>query len=358
MKQHYLYLLCAALLAGCGKTKNAKTDAAQDRMQHRIEHNEVTVDTLQRRDFMRELISNGRLAASKRSTLSFEVSGTIAAIDAKNGSRVGAGEPIARIDTSDYALQLHKARLALDKARLGFYDVLVGQGYQAGDTVTPPAGVMQLARIRSGYADATASLLSARRSLAHCTLRAPFAGKVADVEQQVYEKSKGEFCTLLDDSRLNVRFSVLESEYGLLSLGQEIGVSPFADLRKEVKGRITAINPSIDVHGQVQVDAEVVNDGTLADGMNVRVAVRQKVPGQLVVPKSAVVIRDNLEVLFRYKDGRAQWTYVHTSLANSREYVVEANLDRGAELNPGDLVIVSGNLNLADGSEVSLGREQ
>ena len=280
MKQHYLYLLCAALLAGCGKTKNAKTDAAQDRMQHRIEHNEVTVDTLQRRDFMRELISNGRLAASKRSTLSFEVSGTIAAIAAKNGSRVGAGEPIARIDTSDYALQLHKARLALDKARLGFYDVLVGQGYQAGDTVTPPAGVMQLARIRSGYADATASLLSARRSLAHCTLRAPFAGKVADVEQQVYEKSKGEFCTLLDDSR------------------------------------------------------------------------------QLVVPKSAVVIRDNLEVLFRYKDGRAQWTYVHTSLANSREYVVEANLDRGAELNPGDLVIVSGNLNLADGSEVSLGREQ
>lgn len=112
------------------------------------------------------------------------------------------------------------------------------------------------------------------------------------------------------------------------------------------------------MHGQVQVDAEVVNDGTLADGMNVRVAVRQKVPGQLVVPKSAVVIRDNLEVLFRYKDGRAQWTYVHTSLANSREYVVEANLDRGAELNPGDLVIVSGNLNLADGSEVSLGREQ
>ena len=100
MKQHYLYLLCAALLAGCGKTKNAKTDAAQDRMQHRIEHNEVTVDTLQRRDFMRELISNGRLAASKRSTLSFEVSGTIAAIDAKNGSRVGAGEPIARIDAA------------------------------------------------------------------------------------------------------------------------------------------------------------------------------------------------------------------------------------------------------------------
>lgn len=45
MKQYYPYLLCAVLLAGCGKTKNEKTDAAQDRMQHRIERNEVTVDT-------------------------------------------------------------------------------------------------------------------------------------------------------------------------------------------------------------------------------------------------------------------------------------------------------------------------
>ena len=66
------------------------------------------------------------------------------------------------------------------------------------------------------------------------------------------------------------------------------------------------------------------------------------------------MIRDNLEVLFRYEDGRARWTYVHTSLANSKEYVVEANKERGAELNVGDVVITTGNLNLADGSEVTL----
>lgn len=355
MKRYTLWILGAALLAGCGNKKEKKADASTDRMQHRIEFNEVTVDTLQRRDFTRELISNGRLIAARRSTLSFPVAGTIAAINSRNGSRVTRGEMIACLDTIEYAFQLHKAQLALEKTRLEFFDVLIGQGYPFGDTITPPAEVVQLARIRSGYADATASLQSARRNLEQCSLRAPFAGKVADVEQQVYEKSKGEFCTLLDDSRLNVRFTVLESEYGLLRPGMEVAVSPFADLRKEVRGRITAVNPSIDEHGQVQVDAEVANDGSLADGMNVRVAVRQQVPGQLVVPKNAVVIRDNLEVLFRYKDGKAQWTYVHTSLANSREYVVEPNRARGAELAPGDLVIVSGNLNLADGSEVVLG---
>lgn len=354
MKRHLAGLLCATLLAGCGASDTPKEGAADGRLQHRMEYNIVTVDTLSRRDFMQELISNGRMVAARRSTLSFPAAGTIAEVCVRNGEQVGAGALIARLDTTECAHQLRKAQLTLEKARLEFYDVLVGQGYALQDTLTPPAEVVRLARIRSGYADALALCSDARRALEQCFLRAPFAGKVADIGQQAYERTKDKFCTLLSDQRLGVRFSVLESEFGMLRIGQEIEVSPFADLGKRIRGRITAINPLVDDHGQVQIDAEVANDGTLADGMNVRVSSRRRIAGQLVVPKSAVVIRDNLEVLFRYKEGKAQWTYVHTSLANSREYVVTANLDRGAELEEGDIVIVTGNLNLGDGSEVTI----
>ena len=185
----YLFpaLLCAALLPGCGGPKSEKTDDGDDRIRHRIEYNAVEVDTLRLRSFTRELISNGRLLAARRSTLSFPVAGTIAEIRTKNGSGVRTGEPIARLDTSEYALQLRKAQLSLEKARMEFYDVLVGQGYALGDTLSPPAEVVRLARIRSGYADAEASVAGARRSLEQCTLRAPFSGKVADVAQLVYE---------------------------------------------------------------------------------------------------------------------------------------------------------------------------
>ena len=213
--------------------------------------------------------------------------------------------------------------------------------------------MLRLARIRSGYADAETALAEAQHALDACTLRAPFAGKVADIVRRVHETPDGSFCTLLDDSRLRVRFTVLESEVGRLHVGQAVGVSPYADADREISGHIVTINPTINDNGQVAVEAEVRNDGTLLDGMNVRVTVRERIAGKLVVPKSAVVIRDNEEVLFRYRDGKALWTYVRTSLANSREYVVEANRDRGAELAPGDLIIVSGNLNLADGSEVT-----
>ena len=339
---------------GCNNENKQEEQKADNRMAHRIEHNEVTIDTLRRKTFMREIVSNGKLEAAKRSEIAFDVSGVLIDVDVVNGSRVQRGGAIAMVDTVEYALALERAVMSVEKSRLAFLDELVKLGYPLGDTLSPAKDVVRMARIRSGYADALASLSTARRNYAACTLRAPFAGKIADIKQQQFERANGVFCTVLDDSRLNVRFTVLESEYGFLSVGQEVSVSPYADLRKEIMGKISAINPTIDSHGQVQVDSTITNDGTLTDGMNVKVFVRKAVPDQVVVAKSAVVIRDNLEVLFRYENGKARWTYVHTSLANSKEYVVEANKERGAELNVGDVIITTGNLNLADGSEVNI----
>jgi multidrug efflux pump subunit AcrA (membrane-fusion protein) len=90
------------------------------------------------------------------------------------------------------------------------------------------------------------------------------------------------------------------------------------------------------------------------EGMNVRVRVLSPVAGQLVVPRQAVLYRDNLEVLFKYSRGKAEWTYVNVLHQNSTHYSVIANPDRVASLQPGDTVIVSGNTNLAHGSPVTL----
>lgn len=233
--KNYLYTAIAtaamvAILAatGCKNTAKEEEQKADNRMAHRIEHNEVTVDTLRRKTFMRELVSNGKLEAAKRSKLSFEVSGILTRVNAVNGSRVQRGGAIAVVDTMEYALALERAEMTLEKSRLAFLDELVKLGYPLGDTLTPPKDVVRMARIRSGYADAVASRATALRNYNNCTLRAPFAGKVADVELKEYERVSGVFCTLLDDSRLSVRFTVLESEYGFLSVGQEVSVSPYA----------------------------------------------------------------------------------------------------------------------------------
>lgn len=351
-----LMMLAAVLTGGCRQGEKGTDDEASDsRLRHEVQKNEVDVMTLERTVFTRQLIANGKLAAVARSSLAFKSPGMICSVGVRNGETVRKGDEIARLDRTESGLALESARLALDKAGLDLYDVLAGQGYTAKDTSEVPSRVMKMARMRSGYDAALNSMHKAELDYEGAVLRAPFSGKVANIKLRRYDQSGSEpFCSLIDDSSFDVDFTVLESEYGFIEEGLRVRVEPFASAGKHLYGEIVSINPTVDRNGQVFVRARVRNDGSLIDGMNVRVTVEKEVPGCLVVPKSAVVIRDNLEVLFRYSDGKAQWTYVHTLMSNGNSYAVEANEDRGAELSEGDRIIVSGNLNLADGSEVTI----
>lgn len=328
-------------------------------MEHSAQINEVEVVTLERRDFARQLLSNGKLHAEKKSSLLFGTSGKLASVPVQNGQYVGEGATLGTIDRPDMRLSLETSRLALQKAEIDLYDFLAGQGYTARDTSSVPAGLLAVARMKSGYTSAMNNLARARYDMSGTVLKAPFRGRVADIKLKKHDHYPGSqpFCTIIDDRLMDVDFTVMESEYSFLSVGLPVRIRPFADETKEYSGKITHVNPVVDSRGQVSVRAQVTNDGTLIDGMNVKVIVERLIPGQLVVPRSAVVIRDNLDVLFTYTDdGKAHWTYVTILHSNGDSFVVEANKDRNAELSEGDKIIVSGNLNLADNSDVVLKR--
>jgi RND family efflux transporter MFP subunit len=347
-------LLFAA--AGCkGKTTEGEADSDLARRVFSGETNRVEVMTLAERDFHKQIVSNGRLEARRRAVLSFGTAGRIAEIRVADGARVGRGDVLATLDTEDTALALARARLAYDRAALDLTDRLLDFDYAPDvDTASIPDEVMRVIYLRSGYIAARHDLREAQLTHDRSTLTAPFAGKVADVRQRAWEQAAGEFCTLVDDGVFNVQFPVLETEIGFVEAGQPVKVYSFNDPDRVVEGRVTAVNPTVDEHGQIRLTAEIAGGGGMIDGMNVRVLVERIVPRQLVVPKSAVVIRDGLEVLFRYEDGKSVWTYVHTTAANSTEYVVAPNLDRGADLSVGDVVITSGNLNLGGGTDVEI----
>lgn len=352
--------MAAALTAGslifssCTRNGGAVGED-ESKLKYSPEVNQVEVVTLRRQDFPMQLLSNGKLSASRRSVLHFGESGVITKINVRNGSSVRAGDVIAELDSQAQSLSLESAALELDKARLEYLDVLAGLGYSPSDTASAPENVLKLARIRSGYEGARINFAKAHRALAGTVLKAPFSGKVADIALKEWDRSGSDpFCTVINDSSFDVNFSALESEYSFLSSGQSVRVTPFSDPSGGVSGRISSINPTIDKNGQIAVSALVPGGDGLVDGMNVKVVVERTLPGQLVVPKSAVVIRDGLEVLFRHRRGKAEWVYVNTLKSNSESYVVKANEDRGAQLSEGDEVIVSGNLNLADGSIVSV----
>ena len=351
----YLPIAVLLLLASCGNGGNS--EAGQDgKLQQKPAINEVEVVTLEKTDFPRQLLSNGKLSAVSRARLVFPTGGPVESIYFKNGQVVPAGATIARIARPDLQIALESAEINLQKAEMDLYDYLVGQGYTAKDTTSVPADIMAMARMKSGYLAAKNALARCRYDLSGTVLKAPFRGRVADIKLSRYDQAGSEpFCTLVDDSAFLVDFTVMESEYGFLSVGLPVRITPYADASRSYQGTIANVNPSVDKNGQILVQARIKGESGLLDGMNVKVTVERIVPGQLVVPRSAVVIRDNLDVLFTYtEDGKAHWTYVNILASNGHSHAVTANTDRGASLQEGDQVIISGNLNLADGSDVVL----
>lgn len=349
-----VYVSCVLLSLGCARTSSQ--DPSRDtRLQYTPQVNKVDVVTLERRPFNHETIANGHLTASRRSPVSFRGAGVISEINVSNGQWVSEGTVMARLEDTDKRMSLESSRLALDKAEVDLYTDLAGLGYPARDTLSVPKDILAVAKMRSGYTGAQISLKQAQLDLDATVLRAPFSGKVADLAYKPHNATGADpFCTIIDDRNYDVEFNVFESELPYISKGKTVRVSPFGRNLGTRTGVICSVNPTIDSNGQILVKASVKGDSDLMDGMNVKVTAESTDADMLVVPKSAVVIRDNLEVLFRYSMGHAEWVYVHTLAANSGEYAVEANSERSAHLAAGDTVIVSGNLNLADGSTVSL----
>jgi membrane fusion protein (multidrug efflux system) len=352
----YLDILLLATAAFALVSCAGKADKkAEGRLEYSKQENYVDVMVLEKTDFNHQLISNGKLEAFSTAVLTFQASGTVESVRFSEGQRVGRGDLVATLEPEDKKLVLEAAKIAYKRAELDLYNELAGYGYKGRDTTAVSKDQLAVAKLRSGYDVAKNSLERAENDFDKCFLRAPVSGRIADMALKANSQTpSGPACKIIDDSRFNVRFPILESEYPFVEKGLQVLVVPYADESVAVRGTVTNVNPTVDSKGQVMVTAAIANPGGLIDGMNVKVTVQRKVQGQLVVPKSAVVIRDNQYVLFKYSRGRSSWTYVNILDSNSDSHAVTADKGRRAVLEPGDTVIISGNLNLADGSEVSL----
>ena len=349
-------LVIAVLVCSCKgkKDKEENEDTTEmARGSYKVDKNIVTVEPLSLKTFNKQLICNGKLEAQSKVPVQFSAQGPIDKVNVRDGQKVQKGQILASLDKEQPRRQLEQARLAFDKAEMNLADRLLDYGYTLADTAKIPADQKRVIYINTGFIDSKMALENAERTFNQCDLKAPFSGKVASVKGHIYEQG-GQFCTLIDDSRYLVRFSVLETEYGFVHVGQQVLVSPFVNSDVVLKGSILSINPTVDQNGQIAVTAQVPGADELMDGMNVRITIENSITNQMVVPKSAVVIRDNMEVLFRIDptNGHSLWTYVNVVMSNTKEHVIEPNKDRGSDLNIGDLIITSGNLNLGDDAEV------
>lgn len=355
--KHLSPLFITFILYACStsQTENAK-DAEMARLSH-IEPTTTLVGTepVVKGSFELELISNGKLEAQRRAVVPFAVQEQIIDVSVWEGQSVATGQILGKVEPFTFEKRLSDATNTYDQSVIDLEDRLLGHGYALSDTASVPDNILKMALIRSNYNNAVSALEEAKRNLSQTTITSPISGTIANLDANEHNHSSAYryFCEVLDINNMNLVFHLLETEMGQVKTGQQVELIPFALSGESFKGAVTSINPAVDDKGMVRITATVPNPKKrLMDGMNARVLLKNAVPDCLIIPKEAVLYRQNRKVVFIYEEGKAIWKYVETSHENSTHVAVIDGLEEGME------VIVENNLNLAHESLVTVINEQ
>ena len=296
--------------------------------------------------------TNGKLRARREVQINSQTGGILTHAPTE-GAYYKAGATLAATDTRPLELARDRARAMREEAAFAERDLLLrlSTNLAPGDT-----SVTQLAKdnllIQSGLPTAEVALAEAEYLLAQAVQTAPFAGTVADVKVQAGRLvSVGEeICTLIDPTSLEAEFTLIEQELATLGENQRVYISPIAQPDLRLSATLDIINPRVDEGGLLRVRARLgkTSGARLYPGMNVTVTLEGNSAPAVLVPKQAVVTRSGRSLVFTYDAASesAQWQYVTVVYENDEQVA----LSEGVE--PGQQVIVSGNLNLDHDSRV------
>ncbi|MEP0262335.1 efflux RND transporter periplasmic adaptor subunit [Dokdonia sp.] len=348
MKRIITYIFITLLCCNC--KKESPTIEEINPISNSASTIQVSTRVIQDQNFNQQIIANGKTEALKKGELRFKTGNRIAHINVRNGQRVQKGEILAYLDNELLKNAVDKAQIALDKAGSQLEEEKINFGVSNKEEADINAKILTNIKFKSGIQEASNTLENSQLVYNQTILRAPFSGVVANLESKTgnYITSSDVFCTLISDTNMEVVFSVLEGEFNAISLDQEVSIHPFVNTSISYTGKISEINPFIDKNGLIAIKALITSkDSRLLDGMNVKVLINSPIQDVVVIPKQALVLRSNRELVFTVDKGLAKWNYVTITGENSTHYA----LKDGVQI--GDTIIVAGNLNLSHGASVS-----
>lgn len=301
--------------------------------------------------------ATGQAAAQRQVVIAAQVPGRIADLPIRESGRVAAAGLVLALDAAEYRIGLEQARARMRSAEATFREQTLFD--DKIEDAALRAERSRVARAKSGLDGAELDVQKAQLDLDRTRLSAPFAGQVANLKvvPGQYVTAGAEVATLVDLDPIKVEVQVLESEVGFLTPGRRATVSFAAFPGEPFAGTIESINPVVDQATRTARVTVVVRnpDRRILPGMYARVSLEaRRFPDRVIVPRSAVLERDNRRTLvFVHEDGVAKWRYVTTGLGNTTHVeIVEDPETQGVK--PGEMVLTAGHFSLTDGARVKL----
>ncbi len=312
------------------------------------------------------------------SDLASRISGRLNSVEVRIGDRLAAGDVVAVVDDTDLQNQLKVvqvqvevveansqrvvARLRVTEGELErmerlFRELLISaqQIESNRSSVRALEAELKAMAAQKRQAQARVDLLS--QQIQETKVRAPFTGTVGEryLDPGTFVQPGTPIIRLVKSGPLRIRFWVPEGQLSLVELGlsfqlttQITGSRLFTGKVKRLSGEVNRSNRTVAVEG-------VMSESTLAlrPGMYAQVTVAGGTIEGTIVPGAAVLKRVNTrgiasEGVFVAAEDAARWSPVELLGRQDDRVAVKG------EISAGDLVLVFGHQDLADGARVTV----
>lgn len=259
----------------------------------------VRVTEVTPRRFETILDSLGTAQANESVTITSTVTGSVAAIEFRDGDQVTAGQVLVRLGSDEKLADQREARANLQEQRRELERL---QGLVA-ERVVP---VQQLDQQRTRVEEAEARLAAVEARLAERVIHAPFSGVLG-----LRRVSPGALVTpgtvlaeLDDISVIKVDFTVPELFLGSVAPGLQVEVRSSAFPDRRYTGTVTAVTTRVDVATRsFTVRAEIDNlESQLRPGMLLNTRLFLNPNERLAVPEGAITVMGDQHFVFVVND--------------------------------------------------------
>jgi membrane fusion protein (multidrug efflux system) len=309
----------------------------------------VTVAEAEPARWNRRIKAIGTLIAYQGVNISSEVSGIVTSINFESGQEVKKGKILVKLDnqTEVASLRSAKAQFEVDNNRYKRFIQLKDENFVTGNVLDEQVSLVDISKSQISIAEA---------ALAKKSIVAPFSGKlgIRQVDLGEYVAPGMNMVTLQSVDRLLLDFTLPESNFRNLTVGQSVSFDVRSYPDRSFTGKIIAWDPILDENTRnVNIRAEIDNEKRfLAPGMFAEILVSgtQKIP-VLTIPETSIFYNIYGEAVYVLEKLEATESnpnpgYILAARQVDVAYRVEGVAGVKAGIKAGDLVVTAGQLKL------------
>jgi RND family efflux transporter MFP subunit len=347
-------LALALVLVACGKEKPAVTTTAATTQTIGPENIAVaTTDTLRSGPAI-----SGTLVADREARIRAEVSGAVLQTFVDAGQRVAAGATLARIDAGVLEEQALSARSGIAQATVAADQA--SRELKRAKTLAAAGAISEREvegaeradlSAQAQLAEAKSRLSMVEKNLRSATIRAPFAGIIAEksVSPGDIVAPGAALFTVIDPRSLKVEASVPTSALADVRVGAPV-IFTVNGSDRQLEGRVTRVSPMVDPQTkQVGLLATVPNaQNALVAGLFVEGRVASEKRVGVLVPEKAVDQTGITAVIMRLKGGKVERVEVQLGVRDEGAETLEIR----SGIAGGDTVLLGAARGISVGSMV------